>query len=138
MRVDPKDIYQYLRDKGVGHEHAMGMVANIGGESGFDSGIQEVRPLAGRGGYGLFQHTGPRRRALERYCEEKGCDVWDWQAQVDFALQEPDSGPYLTRPFKTPAEAAEWFLRRWERPAEPDRDLPRRLAILNRVENTVA
>ena len=56
----PQDVLQYLLAKGVPHAHALGMLANIRGESSFN-------PTAvGDNGnsYGLFQHNGPRRRAL--------------------------------------------------------------------------
>ena len=65
MKVDPQDLYKGLRERDVPHIHAMGILANMKAESNFDAGIQEKHPIAGRGGYGLAQWTGPRRRALE-------------------------------------------------------------------------
>ncbi len=81
MKVDPKDIYDYLRKVGIDQVHALGMLANIQGESNFESGAQEKHPIAGRGGWGLFQHTGPRRRALEAYCKAHNKSLDDWQAR---------------------------------------------------------
>ena len=138
MKVAPKQIYDYLLSKGVSPIHALGMLANIRGESNFDAGVQEVHPLGhGRGGYGLFQHTGARRVALEDFCAARGCDVWDWRAQVDYALAEHDTQRFLHKKFANAAEATEWFVRYWERPANPDRDVDVRLAYLKVVESDV-
>jgi hypothetical protein len=47
--------------------------AAIAGNAGYESNgfrtLQELHPWAGRGGYGWFQWTGPRRRAFEEYCQ---------------------------------------------------------------------
>jgi hypothetical protein len=36
--------------------------------------MQEQNPIAGRGGYGWFQWTGPRRVAFENWCQQQGLD----------------------------------------------------------------
>ena len=135
MRHNPKEIYDYLISKEVGHVHALGMLANIEGESSFDDSAQEVAPLAGKGGFGLFQHTGPRRRALFKRFDNR---VPTWQEQIDFALEEPDTERYLSHHFETAAEATEWFVRHWERPANPDRDVKRRLSFIAHIEQQIA
>ena len=38
--VAPQEIYDYLRNKGLSHYHAIGMVNNIKYESGFDPGVR--------------------------------------------------------------------------------------------------
>lgn len=127
MRVSPADLYEYLLGNGLSRVHALGILANVKGESDFVVNIQERAPSAGRGGFGLFQHTGPRRRALEAYC---GKDLGDWRKQVDFALSEPESELYRRKRFNSPADATEWWVRHWERPADPDKAAKRRIGYL--------
>ena len=136
-RVDPQVLYDYLRQRGVDHVHAMGMLANIEGESAFHPGIRERHPIRGRGGYGLFQHTGPRRRALEAYCRDTGREIWDWRAQIDYTMTEPDTDHYLDKHFETTEDAMAWFVRHWERPAHPERDVHKRSAYLAQLETMV-
>lgn len=111
---------QYLLSKGLSPTQVGGILLNIEDESGFDPGVNEQSPtVAGsRGGFGLFQHTGPRRAALEGYARARGKPADDWQAQLDFALTEPDMQKYLAQNYSTPGAAAVSFLRGFERPAE--------------------
>ena len=86
MNVSQKEIYNYLINKGLSHNHALGMLANIKAESSFDTGA------VGDGGksFGLFQHYDERRDALLKFIEEKYENKdWktNWKAQIDFALQ---------------------------------------------------
>lgn len=128
--VSPQQLYDYIVSKGVDHIHAMSILVNVKGESGFNAGIQERGVKHGRGGFGLFQHTGSRRRDLENFCEEIGKSVSDWQAQVDFAMTEPETKKYLSRKFSSIQAAAEWWCRYWERPANPDSDVRKRVAFI--------
>jgi hypothetical protein len=63
---------------------------NFQDESGFDPGINEASPLVpgSRGGFGLYQLTGPRRKAYEAYAAEKGVPIDDVDAQLDFMMME--------------------------------------------------
>jgi Phage tail lysozyme len=67
---------------------AAAAAGNIHAESGFDPGIQERRPIAGRGGFGFLQWTGPRRRALERFAQLTGRSLSDPELQMDFLHAE--------------------------------------------------
>lgn len=58
--VSPQSVYSYLKQLGVDDTHALGILANIQGESGFTIGSQEK---SGGGGVGLFQYTYPSRKA---------------------------------------------------------------------------
>lgn len=136
MKVDPQDIYDYLRSRSVSHEHAMGILANMKAESNFDAGVQERHPIAGRGGYGLCQWTGPRRRNLERYARETNREVWDWKMQLDFLLEEPDTDHYLDRLFVDADQATVWFLKHWERPAHNNTST--RLRYLGQLETVIS
>lgn len=133
MKVDPQLIYDALRARDVPHNHAMGILANMRAESGFDAGIQERHPIAGRGGYGLCQWTGPRRRALERFAAGAGKELWDWEMQLDFLLAEHDTDHYLDRHFPNEESATEWFLTHWERPAV--NNTTARLRFLGQLEH---
>jgi len=110
-RISPQAVYQYLRSLGVGHVHAMGILANIQGESSFQVGVKQK----GGPGVGLFQYSSAGRkdaflRAVPDY-------KTNWKGQVRYAISE-DAGPaYLKTSFNTPEEAASWWMRKWERPA---------------------
>jgi hypothetical protein len=63
---------------------------NFQDESGLNPGINEIAPIVpgSRGGFGLYQLTGPRRVAYERFAQERGVDVADADAQLDFLMTE--------------------------------------------------
>jgi len=109
------EIYQYLLSKGMDDAHALGFMANISRESGFRPGVLEE---GGGGGVGLFQYTNePRKgnflKAVPNY-------KTNWKGQIDYALKEPGEPgqQYLSTKFSSPQEAADWFMRKWERPDE--------------------
>lgn len=114
--VDPNEVLAYLQSKGVSKNHALGMIANIKYESGFNPTITEAGKNGG-GGIGLFQHTGPRRKALLNYLNN---DVTNWKGQIDFALSESSSKDYLSNDFKSPEQASHYFTTKWERPANAE------------------
>jgi hypothetical protein len=110
-KVSSKEIYEYLKSKGVDQTHAIGMIANIEAESGFDSGIVGDNGTSG----GLFQHHNER---FAKMVSVAGPD-WqkNWKGQIDYALSEQDTKNYLAKQFQTPEEASQWFTKHWERPA---------------------
>jgi len=59
-------------------------------ESRLDPGINEINPLVkgSRGGYGLLQWTGPRRRQFEAFAQQRGVNPSDWNTQLDFLSYE--------------------------------------------------
>lgn len=74
---------------------------NFQDESGLNPGINERNPLVpgSRGGFGLYQLTGPRRRAYEQFANQRGVAPFDIDAQLDFMmteLQGPESRSGLT------------------------------------------
>jgi murein DD-endopeptidase MepM/ murein hydrolase activator NlpD len=113
--VSPQEVYSYLKGKGLSHNHIMGIVAGIDGESSFRIGIQEQGHT--KEGVGLFQYTYPSRKqaflqAVPNYKE-------NWKGQVDYAIdKDPETKSYLGRQFESPESAAEWWLVQWERPLE--------------------
>jgi len=106
------EIYQYLLSKGMDDAHALGIMANISRESGFRPGVSE----SGGPGVGLFQYSDNDRKpkflkAVPNYAN-------DWKAQIDYALKEDYAPQYLKRSFSSPQEAADIWMKEWERPAE--------------------
>jgi len=113
--VSPQTVYSYLKSKGLGHNHIMGIIAGIDGESSFQIGIQEKGNS--KQGVGLFQYSSPDRKGpfLKTVPNYKT----NWKGQVDYAIDiDPNTAIYLSRQFSTPEAAAEWWLINWERPRE--------------------
>ena len=88
--TDPQTIIAGLVQRGLPLHVAQGIAANMMAESRLDPGINELAPLVpgSRGGFGLNQWTGPRRRALEAAAEQRGVPVNDLGFQLDFTLEE--------------------------------------------------
>ena len=83
-------LIQKFMQRGFSRNVAIGMVAGAKSESGLDSTVNEKDPTVekSRGGFGLFQFTGPRRLALEKFAAERNLDPADEDVQIDFASQE--------------------------------------------------
>ena len=108
--VNPQEMYSYLRSKGVDHEHAVGMLANVQAESNFNSSSIGDNGTSG----GLFQHHNERFAAMKRAA---GPD-WNknWKGQIDYALTEPETKKYLKRQVGSGQEAARYFVGDFEKP----------------------
>jgi hypothetical protein len=83
-------IREGLIARGLPEHVADGFLMNFQDESGFNPGINEAAPTVpgSRGGYGLYQLTGPRRVAYEQYAEQLGVDPANVDAQLDFMISE--------------------------------------------------
>ncbi|GHA15111.1 hypothetical protein GCM10007989_07330 [Devosia pacifica] len=83
-------IREGLVSRGLPEHVADAFVLNFRDESGLDPGINERNPIVpgSRGGYGLYQLTGPRRRAYEAFAQQRGVDPSDVDAQLDFLMTE--------------------------------------------------
>ena len=112
--VRAKEIYDYIRSKGVDHNHAVGIVNNMKYESGFDSGAMGDHMTSG----GLFQHHASRFTAMKNYVG----DGWqtNWKKQIDFALTEDEMKTYLAKNFASPVDASREFTLGFERPANKE------------------
>ena len=111
-----KMMYDYLLTKpGMTHNKAAGIVANIKFESGFRTDVMGDSGTSG----GLFQmHAGRLTRM------ENAVPNWrnNWKGQIDYALKD-DRGPeYMNMTFASGGDAANWWMRNWERPAQEVRD----------------
>ena len=112
----------YLTGKGLSDIHAKGIVINAMRESG-------LNPTVGGGddglSNGLFQWYKERSDAMKSSLGE------DWgnpYKQLDYLWQEDKNlsivgmDDYQSQDFKSVQEASDWFMRKWERPADPNRD----------------
>lgn len=125
--ADAASIQQGLISRGLPDHVARGIIANLRDESNLNPAINEQNPLVrgSRGGYGLAQWTGPRRRALEAYAADRGVPASDADVQLDFLMEElntTESAAYRRLlNSDNAAEAAQIFLNHFERPAERHR-----------------
>src|SRR5690606_33272658 len=69
---------------------AAAVFGNAGHESGGYQSLQEKKPIVpgSRGGYGIMQWTGPRRREFEAYCKRNGLNPSDMDANYAFLFVE--------------------------------------------------
>jgi hypothetical protein len=126
-----------LMARGFSEPQAKGIVANMIAESRLNPGINEAAPLVpgSRGGYGLNQWTGPRRRQYEAFAAERGAALDDVNTQLDFTMWEfqnterPAYEALLAA--DDPVEAARVYSERFLRPGIPHMD--RRLAEAARL-----
>lgn len=79
-----------LIERGLPEHVADAFLINFQDESGLDPGINEIAPIVpgSRGGFGLYQLTGPRRRDYEAFAAERGVDPSDIPAQLDWLMYE--------------------------------------------------
>lgn len=125
-------VYQGLIDRGIPPHVAEGIVMNAEDESGFRTDINEAAPIVpgSRGGYGLMQWTGPRRKQLESYAASHGSNVSDLDTQLDFLvyeLQGPEKAAYQkTLAAGNAGDAAAAFATNFLRPSQEH--LSRRVA----------
>lgn len=123
--------------RGLSEAQAKGIVANMIAESGLNPGVNEAAPVVpgSRGGYGLNQWTGPRRRAYEAFAADRGADLADWNTQLDFTLHElqtTEKGAYAAlMAAGDPVSAARAYSERFLRPGVPHMD--KRLAEAARL-----
>jgi hypothetical protein len=146
--MNPETILGGLVQRGIPLHIAQGMVANMMVESRLDPGINEIAPVVpgSRGGYGLNQWTGPRRRQFEAFAQERGTSFDDLNTQLDFTLwelQNTERGAWnALQGADDPVEAARIYSERFLRPGIPhlDRrlDYARQFAGLEPGENALA
>lgn len=67
---------------------AAAVFGNAGYESGGFTKLQEISPIAGRGGFGWFQWTGPRRRSFETYAKRNNLALSDADTNYKFLFVE--------------------------------------------------
>lgn len=128
MALSPEYIISGLVKRGVPLVAAKGFTGNFSVESRLDPTINEIAPLVkgSRGGFGLAQWTGPRRRQLEAFAGSKGRDVGDPELQMDFLAWElantEKSAANAIYSAKTPQDAAIAVSEKFLRPGIPHLD----------------
>jgi len=133
--VSATGIYNYLtQTKGVSPAHAIGIVANIDRESGFNPSALHDKDAAGNPtGYGMFGHRLDRRDGLFAYAKSQQPS---WQQQVDYALIEPEGRKYLQQDYGNDSVAAtQAFVRDFERPRDVQGELAARAKIAAKYAN---
>lgn len=121
-----KYMVDLIRDFKFADFQAAGIVGNGGYESGGFTKLQEINPTAGRGGYGDFMWTGPRRVEFENWLARnamKGWTVDTYEANYSFLFRElvgPESATVpAVKATKTLEEATQVFMEKFERPGVP-------------------
>lgn len=97
------------KDYGLSREQAAGIIGWWGGESGLDPGINEMKPLVpgSRGGFGIAQWTGPRRKALEEFAEKNNMPLSSVQTQYMFFKEEVKKYPQFDKIMKNVKNAGD-------------------------------
>jgi hypothetical protein len=126
-KVVPQDVIGGLQGRGIPTHIAEGFAMNIQDESAFNTSINEANPTVpgSRGGFGLIQWTGSRRKGLEAFAEAQGKPADDLDVQLDFLVQElggTESAAWARiSAASTKEEAAALILNEFLRPAESHR-----------------
>ena len=120
------NIANDLVKQGFSKEAAAGIAGNMMAETGGFKYYQEIAPVAGRGGAGWLQWTGPRRRNFESWAGANGLDPRTDTANMGFLKHEMagGTGNHWTRGYSqaglnaqtSPSAAAKYFMEGYERP----------------------
>lgn len=135
--ISADQIVAGLVARGVPQVAAIGLAGNLAVESGLNPGINELAPVVpgSRGGWGLAQWTGPRRRQFEDFARNRGVGFDDLNAQLDFLAWElGNTEQRAARALygaATPAEAARIASEQFFRPGIPHLD--RRISEAERI-----
>jgi hypothetical protein len=133
-----EEIRQGLVDRGMPDHIARGFVMNFKDESGLNPDINEAEPLVegSRGGFGLYQLTGPRRRDYEAMADERGVPYGDTDAQLDWLMIEyngsESSAAERINATETPGGAAAAIVQYFLRPS-PEHVTSRTAKYLSRT-----
>ena len=86
----PVFMAKLMSDFDLSLEDAAAIIGNAGHESGGFKSLQEITPMVAgsRGGYGIMQWTGPRRREYEAYCRRNKLSPSDMDTNYAFLFTE--------------------------------------------------
>ena len=135
-----QQVISGLVARGLPYHIAVGVAGNMAVESdGFKTDVNEYAPIVpgSRGGYGLNQWTGPRRRQFEAFANERGVKASDLDTQLDFTVwelrnSEKRAGDALMQA-GTHQDAARIYSEKFLRPGIPHLD--RRIAEADALYN---
>ena len=119
--VSSKEVYDYLKSKGLSQNHILGILANIQAESSFNAGAIGDSGTSG----GLFQHHKERFSGMVSFAGKDWAK--NWKKQIDYALREEPGKQYVSKEFKSAQEASAWFTLNFERPANKEQKARERL-----------
>ena len=129
------EVYNYLtQHHKLSKNKALGLMANIDRESSF-----QINPQGGDGGnsFGMFQWNNTYGRS-QRMKENVGDWQTNWKGQIDYALGGNQLSEYnkVTSDFKnttfeSPQQAADYWMKHWERPAHQERDSKKHTQFLS-------
>lgn len=88
-------VWQFMTNAGFTKEATAGMMGNIEWESGFKTDKIEAGTEIG---FGLIQWSYTRREAIEARASKEGKDIHDIHFQLEFLLEELESGQYWSFP----------------------------------------
>lgn len=123
MEERARTVYNGLIQRGLSPTAAAGIVGNLQGESSLLPGSGGDRDANGQASsFGYAQWRGDRFTALKQLAASQGKDWRDSDVQLDHLVNElkgPEARAHAAlQSAKTPEEAAEAFMRLYERPAE--------------------
>lgn len=86
----PVFMAKLIADFDLSLDDAAAVIGNAGHESGGFKSLQEITPMVAgsRGGYGIMQWTGPRRREYEAYCRRNKLSPSDMDTNYAFLFTE--------------------------------------------------
>jgi hypothetical protein len=119
---------RFMSDFQVSVLDAAAVFGNAGHESNGYQSLQEKKPVVpgSKGGYGIMQWTGPRRRDFEAYCKRSGKNPSDMSANYAFLFVElkGPEGKVLPKlkAAKTLEEKTSVFMKTFLRPGIPHLD----------------
>lgn len=110
----PIKIINFFINKGLTPNQALGICANVFGESSY-----KTTPTNGESGaYGLFQWTGDRKKKLKEFCTKNGLTESTADAQLAFAWAENDRNvwqKYASNRGMTAMQSLDYWEDNWER-----------------------
>jgi len=123
-----------MRDYGLSSHQAAGIVGNLHHESGGFRQMQEQGQRSGRGGLGIAQWTGPRRREFESLAAQRGLSTSSYEGNYAMLRHDLD-GKYKNsiaaiRRTGDVQSSTSSFMNTFERPGVPHLD--RRLSAAQR------
>ena len=121
--VNPAEIKSYLASKGFDNNQIAGWLVNIKWESGFRPGAY-IASDAGQGQsggfFGFHDKVNGKGLFTQMVAFTGGGNKWqtNWQGQLDFALQDSRGQQYKNMNFRTPGDAAHWWVVHYEQPRD--------------------
>lgn len=126
--TNEEKLWNTLKSCGLTDIAAAGIVGNVGRETGgtFDPRIVEggtySDSVPSKGGYGLFQYTySGYKTGLKSYCANNGVGVNTMEGQVGYLMSVIQGASWFSQlqNAKTPAEASNIFMNKFEKPGVP-------------------